>query len=104
MGPRVRASRSRSAWRCRGRAGVAGDPGQYESYGAAAQLRYGLARWGALSLNYDYYRYNLEDIADVPTSLPPNYDLNAVRIGFTFWFPLYGTYTDTSARRPSSER
>jgi hypothetical protein len=87
-----------------GQAGIGGDPGQYESYGANAQLRYGLARWGALSLNYDYYRYSLEGIADVPTSLPPNYDRNALRIGFTFWFPLYGTYTDTSARRASSER
>ena len=68
MGPRVRASRSRS---CRALPPVEpasqAIPGQYESYGAAAQLRYGLARWGALSLNYDYYVYRFENVVDLPS-------------------------------------
>ena len=75
-----------------GRSSVGEEIGRYGSYGVGAQLRYALARCCAASVNYDYYSYALHEITDVPTGLPVDYERNAVRVGITFWLPLYGSY------------
>jgi hypothetical protein len=81
-----------------GQAGGGEQLSRFASYDALAQMRYALARCCALSVHYYYYYYRLDDITDVPTGVPDQFDRNAIRIGFTFWLPLYGSYTDGPER------
>jgi hypothetical protein len=75
--------------------------GRYESYNAGAQLRLALTRWWSATVNYQRYDYSLHGV-DLPEGLAPDFGRNAVRVGFTFWLPLYGAYTD--AARSGRER
>jgi hypothetical protein len=82
-----------------GTSGSGEEPGRYETYNGNAQLNYALSRCCAVSLVYDYYYYNLTDVADLSPGLPPRYDRNAVRVGFSLWLPLVGTYATPGERR-----
>jgi hypothetical protein len=81
-----------------GRSGGLNTTGRFASYGGSVQGRYALARCCAASLVYDYYDYRLRDIIDLPPGVPPSFDRNAVRIGFSLALPLYGTYIDRADR------
>jgi hypothetical protein len=75
-----------------GRSGGAGTQGRYENYSGALQALYAISRWCAVSVNYDYFVYRFRNIVDLPTSVPPYYDRQAIRGGITISLPLYGTY------------
>jgi hypothetical protein len=75
-----------------GRSGGVEQGGNFGAYGGTAQLRYALARCCAMSVNYDYYLYRLRNFSSLPVGLPAEYDRNAIRVGFTLWLPLYGSY------------
>jgi hypothetical protein len=82
-----------------GRSGGADTTGRYENYSGSLQLRYAISRCCATAVNYDYYFYNFQDVVDLPSSFVPRYDRQAVRVGFTIWLPVYGTYADGSSAR-----
>lgn len=84
-----------------GRSGAAESQARFVNYGASAQFRYALARWGAASVVYDYSYYKLRDIANLPTGLLPEYDRNGVRVGLSIFLPLYGSYGERGGRQPA---
>jgi opacity protein-like surface antigen len=75
-----------------GHAGYGDNPARYESYSGNAQLHIALSRCCAATINYDYYYYNLDQVATVPTGIPNQYDRNTVRVGLSLWVPLFGTF------------
>ena len=75
-----------------GRSNIGLELGRYTAYSATAQLQYTLARCCAMSLAYDYFNYNLTGVGVLQEGLPPQYDRNAYRVGFTLWFPVYGAF------------
>ena len=79
-----------SAGLSNGRAEGGTGSGRFDSYNGTARMRFALSQCCAALVSYDYYKYSLRDLPDVPTSVPPEYDRNAVRFGMTFWLPLYG--------------
>jgi len=78
-----------------GEAGGGQDGGSYTAYSGTAQMRYALSRCCAATVQYDYYHYRLSDFTILPLGFPPEYDRNAIRVGFTLWLPLYGSYGAT---------
>jgi opacity protein-like surface antigen len=82
-----------------GRSGGNQGPGRFETYAGSAQFRYALSRVCAAMVNYDYFYYRLRDIQDLASGFPKEYDRNAVRVGFTFWLPLYGSVSGRAAGR-----
>jgi hypothetical protein len=83
-----------------GQAGSGDQPGRFVNYGWSTQLRYALARCCAASLNYNYSYYRLRDIAHLPVGLPAQSGGSGVRVGFSVWLPLYGSYGGRDASRP----
>ena len=96
MGRRVQASVAVAY--SNGQSSAADSPSRFSSYGSLAQIRYGLARCCALSVDYDYYFYHLDDVTGLPEAVPARYDRHAVRFGFSFNLPLYGSYSGGSER------
>jgi hypothetical protein len=84
-----------------GTSGGADTTGRFENYSGAVQVLYALARWCATTVNYDYYAYRFQDVADLPSGFPPDFDRQAIRVGFTVWLPLHGTHTDGGPSRGS---
>ncbi|HET7218503.1 MAG TPA: hypothetical protein VFJ02_10670 [Vicinamibacterales bacterium] len=82
-----------------GQSGAGETGGDFRAYSGDVQLRFALARCCATSVTYDYYIYRLNDIPDVPSGIPSNYDRNAIRVGFTLWLPLYGSYGQAEGGR-----
>ena len=80
-----------------GENGGGGENGSYSAYSGSAQMRYALSRCCAATVQYDYYHYTLRDFTILPLGLPPQYDRNAIRVGFTVWLPLYGSYGVTES-------
>lgn len=84
-----------------GRSAAGESSARFVNYGATAQFRYALARWGAASMVYDYSYYRLRDIANLPAGLLPQYDRNGIRVGLSVWLPLYGSYGARGGRQPA---
>ena len=82
-----------------GRSGGADTTGRYENYSGSLQLRYAISRCCATAVNYDYYFYNFQNVVDLPSGFVPRYDRQAVRVGFTIWLPVFGTYADGGSVR-----
>jgi hypothetical protein len=82
-----------------GTAGGADTTGRFENYSGSVQLLYALARCCATTVHYDYYVYRFQDVADLASVFPPDFDRHAIRVGFTIWLPLHGTYTDGGPSR-----
>ena len=99
IGSRVEASLA--ATFSKGRAGGGSTTGEYENYTGSMQLRYAFSRCCAASVNYDYYAYEFLDVADLPSDFISNFDRQAIRVGFTFWLPLYGRSADGGRARSS---
>jgi hypothetical protein len=90
-----------------GESGGGQDSSSYSAYSGSAQMRYALSRCCAATVQYDYYHYRLSQFTILPLGFPPEYDRNAIRVGFTLWLPLYGSYgaTESGARgRPGQAR
>jgi hypothetical protein len=84
-----------------GRSGGADTTGRFETYRGSLQLLYALSRCCATTVNYDYYVYGFQNVADLPSSFPSDFDRQAIRVGFTVWLPLYGMYQDGDRSRGS---
>ncbi len=73
-----------------------GAAGTYDSVTAITQLQLSLARWCALLISHTFYAYRLFNVATLTPQALPNLDRNAVRVGFTFSFPLVGTFSEST--------
>lgn len=60
--------------------------------GTTLEFQYGLASWSALFGSYSFYHHRVEDPTLVASGFPPRYDRHSVRVGFSFWVPLYGAF------------
>lgn len=68
------------------------ETGEFRNLIATLQLHYALSRWCAVFTNVSHYSYRLLDLELVQPGFPSRYDLNSVRLGFSFWLPLYGRF------------
>lgn len=68
------------------------DAGSFEATGATAQVQYAMGRCCGVFTSYNYYTHRTTGVVTVPTGYPPRYDRHSVRVGFSFWLPLYGTF------------
>lgn len=57
-----------------------------------ARLQYALWASAGLTLGYSYNRYEFRDVAVVASAFPSRFSRQSVRLGLTFWLPLYGTF------------
>ena len=89
---------SLSAIYSNGRSGGANTTGTYENYAGSLQLRYAFSRCCATAIYYDYYVYNFQDVADLPSNFLSDFDRHAIRVGFTFWLPLHGSSVGGGSR------
>jgi hypothetical protein len=66
-------------------------PGSYDGYTGTIQLRFRLTRWwsSVVSVNHSQNRLNTE--ASRSLGVSPDTHRNAVRVGFTWQLPLYGS-------------
>jgi hypothetical protein len=60
--------------------------------GGNFSMRYGVSRTFGTFVTYSYYHHELEVGLPTAAGLPPLYDRQSVRAGFTLWVPLYGTF------------
>lgn len=66
--------------------------GAFDTAEARAQIQYGLGRCCGLFTSYSFYNHQLRDLRMVPIGFPDRYNRHAVRAGFTWWLPLYGSF------------
>ncbi|MEP7117214.1 MAG: hypothetical protein ABI880_06520 [Acidobacteriota bacterium] len=66
--------------------------GQYNLTTFNAQLRYNLGSYAGLQVRYTYNDHEFRNVSLLPDSIPVRYNRNAVRVGLTFWFPLFGSF------------
>jgi hypothetical protein len=97
MGSRIEAAISASY--ANGTSGGTDTTGRFENYSGSLQFLYAFARCCATTVNYDYYVYHFQNVADLPTGFPPDFDRQAIRVGLTVWLPLYGTYAGGGSSR-----
>jgi hypothetical protein len=69
-----------------------GDLGSFRAYGATAQIQYLLSRCCSLVTSYSYYQHDIRDVTAVPVGFPSTFERNTVRVGMSFWLPLFGTF------------
>jgi hypothetical protein len=94
-----RVEMSLTAMYSNGRSGGADTSGRFQNSSGSAQLLYAISRRYAASVNYDYYVYHFQDVSDLASGFPPDFDRHAIRVGFTIWLPLYGTHIDGGTSR-----
>ena len=97
MGSRIEAAISASY--ANGTSGGTDTTGGFENYSGSLQFLYAFARCCATTVNYDYYVYRLQNVADLPTGFPPDFDRQAIRVGLTVWLRLHGTRADGGSSR-----
>ncbi len=61
---------------------------RFDSYSASARLRRALHRTLAVYVEYLFYQYNFDEVADRPFGLPREFSRNGVRVGLSLWLPL----------------
>jgi hypothetical protein len=71
---------------------LAGQPGSYTAAAATAQVNYGLARCCGIFANFNYYDHQLRDVSALPVEFPATYGRHAIRVGLSYWLPLYGSF------------
>jgi hypothetical protein len=86
-----------------GRTGDSITRGNYNTYTGTAQVRVGIARWAAAVVNYNYFNYDLDDLA-IPEGvtlavIPASFDRHAVRFGLSLWLPLFGGFVERPTDR-----
>jgi hypothetical protein len=72
-----------------------GETGSYEAATARAQLTYAITSCCSLVGTYSYYSHLLHDISNLPPGFPNRSENNAVRVGVSFWLPLFGRFAGT---------
>ena len=71
-----------------GTSAIRQDSPRFDSYSASARLRRALHRSLAVYVEYLFYHYNFDEVADRPFGLPPEFSRNGVRVGLSLWLPL----------------
>ena len=74
-----------------------GETGSYEAATARAQLQYVVSSCCSVLATYSYYSHLLHDISSLAPGFPNRSENNAVRVGMSFWLPLYGRFSGTRA-------
>jgi hypothetical protein len=69
-----------------------GEIGTFDSMGGTAQLEYRVSRCCTVVTSYGYYQHQLQQVANLPDGFPRSIENNSIRLGLTFWLPLYGTF------------
>ena len=64
--------------------------GSYTTVTGATQLSVRLTRSLSATAQYTYYRYAFSEDTELPSSLPPRFNRNAVNVGLTLALPLAG--------------
>jgi hypothetical protein len=72
-------------------AAVEGQRGAFEAGTGTAQFNYGLSRYWSVFGNVTYYDHRLREV-NTASGIPPAYGRHTVRVGFSYWLPLYGTF------------
>lgn len=67
---------------------------EFETVAAILELRLRASRYVTVYARGNYYRHQLFDVAVLQPGFPSRYELNAVRVGLSFWLPLYGTFRE----------
>jgi hypothetical protein len=61
---------------------------RFDSYSGSARVRRALTRSLAAYLEYLFYHYDFNELADRPVGLPQTFSRNGVRVGLSLWLPL----------------
>ena len=72
-----------------------GDVGVVRNHYARAQLQYALASCCTVVGAYSHYSHLLQDVSTLAPGFPSRGENKAVRVGMTFWLPLYGRFVGT---------
>jgi hypothetical protein len=72
-----------------------GEIGSFESATGRAQLQYAFTSCCAVVGTYSYYSHLMRDVSSLAPGFPNRAENNAVRVGMTFWLPLYGRFAGT---------
>jgi hypothetical protein len=71
---------------------VIGTTGAFDARSFVAQAQYGMANCCSLITSYTFYQHELTDIIALPAGYPPEFNRHSLRLGFSLWLPLYGTF------------
>jgi hypothetical protein len=66
--------------------------GSFQTASLRSQIQLGFSACCGMFASYGYYNHNVRDISRLPVGYPPQYHGHAVRLGFTWWLPLYGSF------------
>jgi hypothetical protein len=66
--------------------------GGFETASFRSQMQYGFGACCGVFTSYSFYMHHLRDISRLPPGFPERYNGHSVRLGFTWWLPLYGTF------------
>jgi hypothetical protein len=69
-----------------------GEIGSFEAWTGRAQLQFAVASCCAVVGTYSYYSHLMRDVSSVAPGFPSRVENKAVRVGMTFWLPLYGRF------------
>ena len=73
-------------------AGTETTSGSFQTASLRSQIQYGFSACCGMFASYGYYNHNLRDVSRLPVGYPPQYHGHNVRLGFTWWLPLYGSF------------
>ena len=73
-------------------AGVETSSHGFETAQANAQLQFGFGRCCGTFGSYSFYQHHTRDLATLAANFPERYSQHTVRLGLTFWLPLYGSF------------
>jgi hypothetical protein len=68
------------------------DQGAFETAVGTVSLRQEIGFCCALTTSYAYYRHQLFDLTTVQVGFPSRHERSAVRVGLSFWVPLFGSF------------
>ncbi|WP_291984365.1 hypothetical protein [Luteitalea sp.] len=71
---------------------LVGARGAFDQTMIDAMLRYGFGTRVGVTVLYSYNNHEFQNVSVVPSSFPTNFGRNSVRVGLTFWLPLYGRF------------
>lgn len=66
--------------------------GRFSQVSANARLQYAFGASFGATLSYAYGQYRFRDVAVALAGAPPQFGRHSLRVGFTYWLPLYGTF------------
>jgi len=75
-----------------------GEPGSFQTVNATVQFDYSVTTWCSMVTSYTYYDHLLRGVTGIPQGFPRRLERNSVRLGVTFWLPLYGSFPPDRGR------